>query len=91
MAHNSKRLDYAVYPPDFHLHGFCWTFRTVAKARSKARSLGTGSWIRRYVNTTGKGTSVCNFRIDRLLQWNGAKFVRIRVEPPMYRLPSGKC
>jgi hypothetical protein len=88
MAYQSKKLDYCVYPPDFYVRGHCWTFRVITKARSKARSLGTGSWIRRYVNSTDERTGKRTFEIDRLLQWNGAKFVRIRVEPEMYRLPA---
>jgi hypothetical protein len=86
VAHQSKRLDYAVYPSDFHIRGVCWTFRVITKARTKAKSLGAGSWIRRYVNATDKDTSKCSFQIDRLWQWNGARFVRLRKEPPFYRL-----
>jgi len=82
MPHHSKWLDYAVYPPDFHKSGFCWTFRRVSKARSKAKSLGVGSWIRRYVNV-----SKSDFQIDRFWLWNGARFVHIREEPPFYRHP----
>lgn len=41
-----------MYPPDFNKKGLCWTFRRVTKARSKAKSLGVGSWIRRYVNVS---------------------------------------
>lgn len=88
MAHQSKRLDYAVYPPDFHIRGFCWTFRVVTKARTKAMSLGPGAWIRRYVNATDKETNKCTFQIDRLWRWTGAKFVRLRDEPEFYHLPS---
>jgi hypothetical protein len=77
VARRTKRIDYAVYPPDFHLHGFCWTYRVATKARSKAKSLGVGSWIRRYVNPTAKGSEL-HFEIDRMLRWNGIKFVRIR-------------
>jgi len=87
VAHQSKKLDYAVYPPDFHISGFCWTFRVVTKARRKARSLGAGSWIRRYVNATDEDTSKCSFQIVRLWGWTGARFVRLREEPPFYRLP----
>lgn len=82
MACCSKWLDYSVYPPDFERSGFCWTFRRVTKARSKAKSLGVGSWIRRYTN--GGET---DFTIDRLWLWNGTRFVRIRKEPPFYQHP----
>ncbi len=82
MARHFKRLDYAVYPPDFQHRGICWTFRRVTKARSKAKSLGVGSWIRRYVNV-----SESNFQIDRFWLWTGVRFVRIRKEPPFYRHP----
>jgi hypothetical protein len=87
VAYQSKRLDYAVYPPDFHIRGFCWTFRTITKARTKAMSLGPGTWIRRYVNATQKDTGECSFQIVRLWQWNGTTFVRLREEPPFYHLP----
>jgi hypothetical protein len=82
MARCSKWLNYAVYPPDFHKTGFCWTFRRVTKARSKAKSLGIGSWIRRYVNV-----SESKFHIDRFWLWNGVRFVRVQEEPPFYRHP----
>jgi hypothetical protein len=82
MARYSKWLSYAVYPPDFQKSGFCWTSRRVTKARSKAKSLGVGSWIRRYVNV-----SESKFKIDRFWLWNGARFVRVRKEPPFYRNP----
>ncbi len=82
MCRHTKWLDYAVYPPDFHTRGVCWTYRRVAKARSKAISLGIGSWIRRYVNL-----SESDFQINRLWLWNGARFVRIKEEPPFYRHP----
>jgi hypothetical protein len=82
MRRRSKWLDYAVYPPDFEKRGFCWTFRRVTKARSKAKSLGAGSWIRRYTNESETG-----FTIDRIWLWNGTRFVRISEEPPFYRIP----
>lgn len=82
MPCHSKWRDYAVYPPDFHQSGCCWTFRRVSKARSKAKSLGVGSWIRRYVNV-----SQFDFQIDRFWLWNGSRFVRIHEEPQFYRHP----
>jgi hypothetical protein len=86
VTYNSKRLDYAVYPQDFQ-RGLCWTYRVVTKARSKAMSLGIGSWIRRYVNTIDKDTGKTDFQIDRLWLWNGVRFIRLREEPPFYHLP----
>jgi hypothetical protein len=88
MSYQSERINYAVYPPDFHIRGCCWTFRVVTKARTKARSLGSGSWIRRYVNTTDRDGSEGGFQIVRLWLWNGARFVRIPEEPLFYRPPS---
>jgi len=82
VTRHSKWLDYAVYPPDFQKSGFSWTFRRVTKARTKAKSLGVGAWIRRYANE-----SEADFRIDRLWLWNGTRFARIREEPPFYRHP----
>jgi hypothetical protein len=87
VARYSKRIDYAVYPPDFHQRGVCWTFRRVSKARSKAVSLGVGSWIRRYVNLPRTQPFERNFRIIRLWLWNGSKFTRIREEPEFYKNP----
>ena len=81
MARQTKIIDYAVYPPDFYQRGCLWTYRVVTKARSKARTLGRGAWIRRYVNTIDRITGERNFEIDRLWQWTGAKFVRILAEP----------
>ena len=81
MGRPTKTYSFAVYPPDFYHRGHLWTFRAVMKARSKARSLGKGAWIRRYVNTIDRITGERNFEIDRLWQWTGAKFVRILAEP----------
>jgi len=36
----------ALFSTDFHIRGFCWTFRVVTRARTGARSLGLGSWVR---------------------------------------------
>jgi hypothetical protein len=74
-------IDYAVYPPDFYQRGILWTYRTATKGRSKARTLGKGAWIRRYVNAINRNTSERSFEIDRLWQWNGVKFVRVLTEP----------
>ena len=87
MARYSKRIDYAVYPPDFHKRGLCWTFRRVSKARSKAISLGAGSWIRRYLNWPRTKPLEPNFQIIRLWLWNGTKFIRIPEEPEFYKSP----
>ena len=87
MARHFKRIDYAVYPPDFQQRGICWTFLRVTKARSKAKSLGVGSWIRRYVNVNANDSTRMDFRIVRLWLWNGTRFVRIREEPPFFHLP----
>ena len=88
MAHHSQRHDYAVYPPDFQKRGVCWTFRVASRARPKAKSLGIGTWIRRYVHTADKNTGKCHWQIERLWRWNGVRFVRLREEPTMYQLPS---
>ena len=81
MGRPTKTNSFAVYPPDFYHRGHLWTFRAVMKARSKARSLGKGAWIRRYVDAIDKDTGKRVFVIDRLWQWNGVKFVRILAEP----------
>jgi hypothetical protein len=89
VARHSQKVDYAVYPADFPERGFCWTFRTVTKARSKAKSLGVGSWIRRLVYASDKDTGnneFRDFRVDGLWRWTGVGFVRMRVEPKMYPL-----
>ncbi len=89
MGRHSEWLDYAVYPPDFHKSGFCWTFRRVSKARSKAKSLGVGSWIRRYVNVKADKSTRRDWKIVRLWIWTGARFIRIREEPSFFHLPPG--
>jgi len=81
MSRISKWLDYAVYPADFQKRGCCWTFRRVTKARSKAKSLGVGSWIRRYVNVGRRGAVIHDSRIVRLWLWNGTRFTRLKEEP----------
>ena len=87
MARPSKYLDYAVYPPDFHRSGFCWTFRRVSKARSKAKSLGVDSWIRRYAVKGNDRSTQRDWKIVRLWLWNGTQFIRIREEPELFHLP----
>jgi len=89
MPRCTKWPDYAVYPPDFHKRGVCWTYRGIRKARSKAMSLGIGSWIRRYVNWSNADFLIGNpdFLIDRLWLWNGARFIRIIKEPQFYKHP----
>jgi hypothetical protein len=100
VARHSHKVDYTVYPVDFPERGFCWTFRTVTKARSKAKSLGVGSWIRRLVHVqvyrsgflkraSDKDTGnneFRDFRVDGLWRWTGVGFVRMRVQPKMYPL-----
>jgi hypothetical protein len=81
VARQTERIDYAVYPPDFHQGGHLWTYRVATKARSKAKALGKGAWIRRFVNAIDRNTGKRIFEIDRLVQWNGVKFVRILTEP----------
>ena len=83
LAHHSQRRSYAVYPPHFHERGVCWTFRVISRARSKAKSLGIGTWIRRYVDTVDKNTGKRLWQIERLWLWNGVRFVRLREEPTM--------
>jgi len=85
MPRRSEWLDYAVYPPDFHKRGICWSFRRVSKARTKAMSLGVGAWIRRYANVKSKHDEVRDFEITRRWLWNGARFVCIQKEPEFYR------
>ena len=58
-----------------------------SKSPIESEKLGNGVVVRRYVRLVNKNTGESAFHIDRLWQWNGAKFVRIRVEPPLYRLP----
>jgi hypothetical protein len=45
VSHHLRRRSYAVYPPNFHERGVCWTFRVISRARPKAKSLGIGTWI----------------------------------------------
>lgn len=87
MPRRSEWLDYAVYPPDFHKRGICWSFRRVSKARTKAKSLGVGAWIRRYANVKRKHDEIREFEITRRWLWNGERFVRIQKEPEFYRHP----
>jgi hypothetical protein len=81
VARHGKQIDYAVYPPDFYNRGLLWTYRVVTKARSKARTLGKGAWIRRYVTAVDRNTGKRSCEINRLWQWNGVKFVLILTEP----------
>jgi hypothetical protein len=87
VAHHSQRRSYAVYPPTFHKRGICWTFRVISRARPKAKSLGIGTWIRRYLDTVDKNGQR-DWQIERLWLWNGVRFVRLREEPTMYQPPS---
>jgi ribosomal protein S19 len=84
MPRRSEWVDYAVYPPDFRTEGICWSFRRVSKARSKAKSLGVGSWIRRFVNIESEIGAPLESKTTRRWMWNGKRFVRIQVEPEMF-------
>ena len=54
----------------------------------KAKSLGIGTWIRRYVDTVDKNTGKRLWQIERLWLWNELRFVRLREEPTMYQPPT---
>ena len=54
MAIRRIRIDYTVYPPNYQRGGTCWDFRTLRRAKTAARGLGSGSRVYRNFNQTNK-------------------------------------
>jgi hypothetical protein len=75
MAIRRQRIEYAVYPPNFDRESDrCYDFRTAARARRFARSLGRGARIYRTINQVEKGVSIDKFWDDRVFEWSGVLF-----------------
>ena len=75
MAIRRQRIEYSVYPPNFdrerdHYHDF----RTAARARRFANSLGAGSRIYRTINQVENGVPIDKFWDDRVIEWSGVRF-----------------
>jgi hypothetical protein len=79
MAINRVRINYTVYPPDHQPDQPIWIFRTFERAKSSARSLGSGARIYREFNQTNKrGKTLGDWWSGKHLWiWNGASFESI--------------
>jgi hypothetical protein len=78
MAKKTLRIDYTVYAPNYQPGAGCWDFRTLNKARSAARGLGSGSRIYRNFNLESKrGRMPHDYWSSKFYWiWNGHLFVR---------------
>jgi hypothetical protein len=71
MAIRRIKLDYDVYPPGYEPEtGSYWTFRTLTKAKRKARGLGAVSMIYRNFNQQNKRNTITG-------GWWGDKRIRL--------------
>jgi hypothetical protein len=73
------RIDYTVYSPKYKPgEGLCIDFRTLAKAKSCARSLGIGSQVHRNFNQTNKRDQPLGdwWGDGKHWKWNGKTFDR---------------
>jgi hypothetical protein len=75
MAIRRNRIEYTVYPPNFNRDRDQYhDFRTAARARRIARSLGVGARIYRIINRVEKGVAIDKFWDDSVFEWSGAVF-----------------
>jgi hypothetical protein len=74
------RIDYTVYPSGFIPgKGLCWDFRTFARAKRKARSLGAGARVYRNFNQANKGQPLGDWWGARCFWvWTGSGFEKRR-------------
>jgi len=81
MAIPRIRIDDTVYPPGFVPgESTSWNFRTFAKAKQKARGLGTGARVYRNFNQTKRaGPGWDDWWGDKKFwTWTGVKFDRAK-------------
>jgi hypothetical protein len=78
MAINRIKIDYTVYPPDYHPGDGCWDLRTLGRAKRRASGLGSGSRIYRNFNQTNKrGQILGDWWTGKIFWiWSGKLFVR---------------
>jgi hypothetical protein len=75
MAIRRNRFEYTVYPPSFTRDRDQYhDFRTAARTRRIARSLGVGARIYRTINHVEKGVAIDKFWDDKVFEWSGAIF-----------------
>jgi hypothetical protein len=78
MAKKALILDYTVYSPHHQPGEVCWDFRTLKKAKSFARGLGSASRIYRNFNLESRrGKGPHDWWSSKFYwAWNGHEFVR---------------
>ena len=75
MAIRRQRIEYTVYPPHFDRDRDRFRdFRTVARARRFAISLGVGAQIYRTINQVDKGVAIDKFWDEWVVEWAGTHF-----------------
>jgi hypothetical protein len=86
MAIQRIKIDYTVYSPSYKPGiGLCLDFRTLPKAKSRARGLGVGSRVYRNFNQKNKKGQVLGdwWSSDRYWLWDGTTFKRLRLSSPV--------
>jgi hypothetical protein len=76
MAIKGAKIDYTVYPANYHPGDGCWDLRTLESAKRKARGLGTGSRIYRNFNQDNKRRNIDWQTGKHYWVWTGALFLR---------------
>lgn len=78
MGRKTKRIDYTVYVPNYQPGAGCWDFRTLSKAKSAARGLGSGSRVYRNFSLESKRGKIPRgwWSSKFYWMWNGRSFVR---------------
>jgi hypothetical protein len=78
MAIRRIRIDYTVYRPNHQRGEPCWDFRTLRRAKTAARGLGSGSRIYRNFNQTNKRSQILGdwWSGKYFWTWDGMYFSR---------------
>jgi hypothetical protein len=78
MAISRIKIDYTVYPPNYHPGDGCWDLRTLERAKQRSRGLGAGSRIYRNFNQTNKRGQILGdwWTGKNFWTWSGKLFVR---------------
>jgi hypothetical protein len=78
MAIKRIKIDYTVYPPNYHHGDGCWDLRNFERAKQRARGLGAGSRIYRNFNQTNKRDQILGdwWTGKHFWTWNGVSLHR---------------
>jgi hypothetical protein len=78
MAIKRIKIDYTVYPPNYHPGDGCWDLRNFERAKQRAHGLGAGSRIYRNFNQTNKRGKILGdwWTGAHFWTWTGSLFLR---------------